>query len=93
MQPRTPPGGSVHTTDADSDLEFQSAISHSPTTSRNSLDDANAIVGQAYSPGLDGHSFNHVERLHIPGDIENNKLSTRPRMPSNATARRISLNK
>jgi len=94
-QPITPPGGN---TDADSDLEFQSAISHSPAASRNSLDDANAIVGQAYSPGFDhlDHSGFDQERLQIPGDIEpKQQLSpaTRPRMPSNATARRVSVTK
>jgi len=102
IHPVTPGGPHSHGhngagTDADSDLEFQSAVSHSPAASRNSLDDANAIVGQAYSPGLDEHSFNQ-ERLVIPGDIDLNPNSkrlsaSRPRVPSNATARRVSASK
>jgi hypothetical protein len=88
MQPPTPGGAN---TDAESDADFESAISHSPTTDRSSLDNANAIVGQAYSPGLDDQSLD-LDRLLIPGDIDI-KLPQRPRMASNATARRINVAK
>lgn len=92
MPPQTPSGTS---TDADSDMEFQSAVSHSPIDGRNSLDDANAIMGQAYSPGLDMEELPFErEHLKIPGDIETKQPQLgRPRMPSNATARRVNITK
>jgi len=86
MQPPTPGGAN---TDVDSDGEFQSAISHSPTTGRSSLDEPNAVVGQAYSPNLDVQSIEQ-DRLQIPGDIDT-KPSQRPRIASNATARRVNV--